>query len=81
MSRLKGFNDSASNLIDMAKIQHDQHGMTGAVGAVLRQVPQLVVSPAVLATQATTNILGGVRNSLLPKSKIEEIEKWKEDNF
>lgn len=75
-----GINDSANNLIETAVAEHDQKGLTGAVGAVMRQVPQLVVCPAVLATQATTNILGGVKSSLVPESKIEAKKKWKDDN-
>lgn len=45
----------------------------------MRQIPQLVVCPAVLATQATTNILGGVKSSLVPEAKLEAREKWKDD--
>lgn len=76
----EGINDSASNLIETAAAEHDQKGLTGAVGAVMRQVPQLVVCPAVLATQATTNILGGVKSSLVPEAKLEAREKWKDEN-
>uniref|UniRef100_A0A1A9W3L6 Autophagy-related protein 2 n=1 Tax=Glossina brevipalpis TaxID=37001 RepID=A0A1A9W3L6_9MUSC len=76
-----GINDSASNLIETAMTEHDQKGITGAVGAVIRQVPQLVVCPAVLATQATTNILGGVKSSLVPEANIENKEKWKDDIY
>ncbi|XP_023297749.2 autophagy-related protein 2 homolog A [Lucilia cuprina] len=76
----EGINDSANNLIETAAAEHDQKGLTGAVGAVMRQVPQLVVCPAVLATQATTNILGGVKSSLVPEAKLEAKEKWKDDN-
>ncbi|XP_017466470.1 PREDICTED: autophagy-related protein 2 homolog B [Rhagoletis zephyria] len=76
----EGINDSAANLIETAVAEHDQKGYTGAVGAVMRQIPQLVVCPAVLATQATTNILGGVKSSLVPEAKVEAREKWKTDN-
>lgn len=75
----EGFNDSAATLIETAVAEHDQKGYTGAVGAVMRQIPQLVVCPAVLATQATTNILGGVKSSLVPDAKVEAREKWKTD--
>ncbi|XP_053954564.1 autophagy-related protein 2 homolog A [Anastrepha ludens] len=76
----EGINDSAATLIETAVAEHDQKGYTGAVGAVMRQIPQLVVCPAVLATQATTNILGGVKSSLVPEAKVEAREKWKTDN-
>ncbi|XP_037956483.1 autophagy-related protein 2 homolog B isoform X2 [Teleopsis dalmanni] len=75
----EGINDSATILIETAVAEHDQKGYTGAVGAVMRQIPQLVVCPAVLATQATTNILGGVKSSLVPEAKLEAREKWKND--
>lgn len=64
----------------MAAIEHDQKGVTGAVGAVIRQIPPTMVKPIVLATQATTNVLGGVRNQLVPDARIEAKEKWKEDD-
>ncbi|XP_039964190.1 autophagy-related protein 2 homolog A [Bactrocera tryoni] len=75
----EGINESAATLIETAAAEHDQKGYTGAVGAVMRQLPQLVVCPAVLATQATTNILGGVKSSLVPDAKVEAREKWKTD--
>ncbi|XP_067647283.1 autophagy-related protein 2 homolog B [Eurosta solidaginis] len=76
----EGINDSAATLIETAVAEHDQKGYTGAVGAVMRQIPQLVVCPAVLATQATTNILGGVKSSLVPEAMVEAREKWKTEN-
>lgn len=63
----------------MAALEHDQKGVTGAVGAVIRQIPPAVVKPIVLATQATSNVLGGVRNQLVPDARREAKEKWKED--
>ena len=75
----KGIHDSAQTLIATAVTEHDQKGYTGAVGAVMRQIPQLVICPAVLATQATNNIIGGVRNSLVPEAQKEAREKWKDE--
>ncbi|XP_030386757.1 autophagy-related protein 2 homolog B isoform X2 [Scaptodrosophila lebanonensis] len=76
----EGINDSANTLIEAAITEHDQNGYTGAVGAIVRQIPQLVVCPAVLATQATTNILGGAKSSLVPDANVEAREKWKHEN-
>lgn len=53
--------------------------MTGAVGAVIREIPPTIIKPIVLATQATSNVLGGVRNQLVPDARTEAKEKWKED--
>ncbi|XP_055847231.1 autophagy-related protein 2 homolog A [Episyrphus balteatus] len=75
-----GINDTANALIETAVLEHDQKGYTGAFGGIMRQIPQLVVQPAVLATQATTNILGGVKSSLVPDAKLEARQKWKEDS-
>ncbi|KAH8305578.1 hypothetical protein KR059_001867 [Drosophila kikkawai] len=75
----EGINDSANTLIEAAITEHDQKGYSGAVGAVVRQIPQLVVCPAVLATQATTNILGGAKSSLVPEAKLEARDKWKQE--
>ncbi|XP_033148965.1 LOW QUALITY PROTEIN: autophagy-related protein 2 homolog A [Drosophila busckii] len=73
----EGINESANTLMEAAIVEHDQKGYSGAVGAVVRQLPQLVVCPAVLATQATTNILGGAKSSLVPEAKLEARDKWK----
>ncbi|XP_043070830.1 autophagy-related protein 2 homolog A isoform X2 [Drosophila grimshawi] len=73
----EGINESANTLLEAACVEHDQKGYSGAVGAVVRQLPQLVVCPAVLATQATTNILGGAKSSLVPEAKREATDKWK----
>lgn len=67
--------------MEAAVVEHDQKGYSGAVGAVVRQIPQLVVCPAVLATQATTNILGGAKSSLVPEAKREARDKWKHDSI
>ncbi|XP_017127168.1 autophagy-related protein 2 homolog A [Drosophila elegans] len=75
----EGINESANTLIEAALTEHDQKGYSGAVGAVVRQIPQLVVCPAVLATQATTNILGGAKSSLVPEAKLEARDKWKQE--
>ncbi|XP_031632964.1 autophagy-related protein 2 homolog B [Contarinia nasturtii] len=75
-----GVGNTAQNIVEMATIEHDQKGVTGAVGAVIRQIPPSIVMPIVLATQATANVLGGVRNQLVPDAQIEAKEKWKEDD-
>ena len=76
----QGLNERAYTLIENTVTEHDQKGYTGAVGAVFRQIPPLVVCPVVLATQATTNVLGGVRNQLVPDARLEAREKWKDDS-
>lgn len=74
----EGVGDTAQTICRTAALEHDQKGVTGAVGAVLRQIPPTVVRPLVLATQATSNVLGGVRNQLMPDAHRDESKKWKD---
>lgn len=57
--------------------EHEQKGMTGAVGGVLRQIPPTVVKPIILATEATNNVIGGMRSQLVPDARKEAVEKWR----
>lgn len=75
-----GIGDTAQTIMQMAALEHDQKGYTGAVGAVIRQIPPTIVQPIVLATQASHQVLGGVKNSLIPDARIEAKEKWKDDD-
>uniref|UniRef100_A0A7G3AGM6 Autophagy-related protein 2 n=1 Tax=Lutzomyia longipalpis TaxID=7200 RepID=A0A7G3AGM6_LUTLO len=74
-----GIGETVHTIMEVAALEHDQKGYTGAVGAVVREIPSTMVKPIVLATQATTNVLGGVRNQLVPDARIEAREKWKDD--
>lgn len=75
-----GIGDTVQTILEVAALEHDQKGYTGAVGAVMREIPSTIVKPLVLATQATTNVLGGVKNQLVPDARIEAREKWKDDD-
>ncbi|XP_052865344.1 autophagy-related protein 2 homolog A [Anopheles cruzii] len=75
----EGISETAHNLVEITALEHDQKGYTGAVGAVMRQIPPIVVQPIVLATQATSNVLGGVKNQLVPDARAEAREKYKDD--
>lgn len=74
-----GIGETVQNIIDVAALEHDQKGYTGAVGAVVREIPSTMVKPIVLATQATNYVLGGVKNQLVPDARTEAKEKWKAD--
>nr|KAF6276435.1 hypothetical protein mPipKuh1_010534 [Pipistrellus kuhlii] len=41
---------------------HEQKGLRGAVGGVICQLPPTAVRPLILATEATSNLLEGMRN-------------------
>lgn len=73
----QGLGQTATNIVQVAKEEHEQKGVTGAVGGVLRQVPATVVQPLILATEATSNVLGGVRNQILPDARREAEDKWR----
>lgn len=61
----------------MAARGHEQKGITGAVGGVLRQIPPTVVKPLIVASEATSNLLGGMRNQIKPDALKEESLKWR----
>ncbi|XP_068195039.1 autophagy-related protein 2 homolog B isoform X2 [Antennarius striatus] len=74
----EGITDTALTIYDTATREHEQRGMTGAVGGVLRQLPPAVVKPLIMATEATANVLGGMRNQIHPDARQEESQKWKQ---
>lgn len=76
--RLQGITDTALTIYDTATREHEQRGMTGAVGGVLRQLPPAVVKPLIMATEATSNVLGGMRNQIHPDARQEESQKWRQ---
>ncbi|XP_062901925.1 autophagy-related protein 2 homolog B-like isoform X1 [Mobula hypostoma] len=73
----EGFTDTAHMIYQTATREHEQRGMTGAVGGVLRQIPPAVVKPLIVATEATSNVLGGMRNQIQPDARQEESQKWR----
>ncbi|XP_064484407.1 autophagy-related protein 2 homolog A-like isoform X3 [Ornithodoros turicata] len=74
----EGLGATARTLVHAASQEHRQKGMSGAVGGVLRQLPPTMVRPIILATEATSNVLGGVRNQLVPDARREAVEKWRQ---
>uniref|UniRef100_A0A8C9WD17 Autophagy related 2B n=1 Tax=Scleropages formosus TaxID=113540 RepID=A0A8C9WD17_SCLFO len=73
----EGITDTALTIYDTATREHEQRGVTGAVGGVLRQLPPAVVKPLIVATEATSNVLGGMRNQIHPDARQEESQKWR----
>lgn len=76
----EGISDTAQQLIRAATEEQEQKGMTGVVGGVLRQIPPTAVKPLIIASSATSNVLGGMRNQLCPAARKEDEDKWKGDN-
>lgn len=77
----QGIEETAVNIIRDASHEHEQKGVSGIVGGILRQIPpNVIVKPIILASEATNNLLGGVQNQLVPDAKREANEKWKGDD-
>lgn len=77
----EGLGETAQTLVRVASAEHEQKGAVGAVGGVLRQIPPTVVAPIILASAATSNLLGGVRSQLVPDARREATLKWRsQDN-
>lgn len=74
---LQGISHTATTIVRVAVEEHEKKGVTGAVGGVLRQIPPSIMQPFILATEATSNVLGGARNQLSPDARIEASKKWK----
>ncbi|XP_059566161.1 autophagy-related protein 2 homolog A isoform X1 [Myotis daubentonii] len=75
----EGLLDTAQTFCDVATRGHEQKGLTGAVGGVIRQLPPTVVRPLILATEATSNLLGGMRNQILPDAHKDHTQKWRSE--
>ncbi|KAK2180616.1 hypothetical protein NP493_435g00008 [Ridgeia piscesae] len=73
----EGIKGTAANIVKVAVEEHELKGMRGAVGGVLRQIPPTIVQPVIIASEATSSVLGGMRNQLLPDKKREDEKKWK----
>ncbi|KAM4853880.1 autophagy-related protein 2 homolog B [Thomomys bottae] len=73
----EGIADTAQTIYETAAREHESRGVTGAVGEVLRQIPPAVVKPLIVATEATSNVLGGMRNQIRPDVRQDESQKWR----
>ncbi|KZC06215.1 Autophagy-related protein 2 like protein B [Dufourea novaeangliae] len=76
----EGLGETANQLVRVASEEHEQKGVSGAVGGVLRQIPPTVVKPIILATEATSNVLGGMQSQLVPDARREAAQKWRQDS-
>ncbi|XP_065221759.1 autophagy-related protein 2 homolog A [Planococcus citri] len=77
----EGFGETAQTLVRTASIEHEVKGTVGAVGSVIRQIPSTALKPIILASQATSNVLDGVRSQLVPDARAEAALKWRNDYF
>lgn len=77
----QGFGETAQTLVRVASVEHEVKGAVGAVGGVLREIPSTAIRPIIIASQATTNVLDGVRSQLVPDARTEAALKWRSDYF
>ena len=76
-ARVQGVYDAATNMYCVAVHEHEQKGVTGAVGGIIRQIPSTIIEPVIIASEATSNILGGMRNQLVPDRHREDTDKYR----
>ena len=80
LSSFKGIGGTARDMYSAATKEHEERGVSGAVGGVLRQLPGTIVKPIILASEATRHVLGGVKNQFVPDARKEASEKWRSAN-
>jgi autophagy-related protein 2 len=73
----KGIEETAENIVQVASHEHEQKGYSGAVGGVIRQIPPTIIKPIIIASEATNNVLSGVRCQLVPDARKEAQERWR----
>ena len=76
---VQGFGETARDIYMAAATEHEEMGVAGAMGGVIRQLPGAFVRPIILASEATRHVLGGVKNQFVPDAKEESSNKWKTD--
>ncbi|CAB3388360.1 Hypothetical predicted protein [Cloeon dipterum] len=73
----EGLGDTARNFVAVASAEHEEKGVYGAVGGVLRQIPPTVMTPVIIASEATASVLGGIKSQLAPDARREAQDKWR----
>ncbi|XP_044263557.1 autophagy-related protein 2 homolog A isoform X3 [Tribolium madens] len=76
----EGIEETADNILQVASHEHEQKGYSGAVGGVIRQIPPTIIKPIIIASEATNNVLGGMRCQLVPDARKEANEKWRNED-
>lgn len=74
---LQGIGETARNLYTAAAQEHGDRGLVGAMGGVLMQLPGTMVRPIIVATEATRQVLGGVKYQFVPDARKEASDKWR----
>ena len=51
--------------------------ISACIGGVVRQIPSAIVQPIIIGSQATSNVLVGIRNQLTPDARTDDHQKYK----
>ena len=70
----EGFNETYRNV---ANISMQSEGYSEAVGGFIRQIPSNIFKPIIKVSEATSNVLVGMRNQLTPEARKDDQYKWK----
>ena len=73
-----GFADTAYSIARVAQQEHERKGLTGAVGGVIRHMPLTLVRPFAFTSEATSNLISGIRNQIEPDARKEDEDKWRD---
>lgn len=71
----QGVRDTSDNLQNA--LQEDRASGHWPIRGLLRQATPAIIRPIVIASQATVQVLSGVKNQIKPEDRREELEKWR----
>ena len=75
----QGFKGTFTELVKDVSQQHEQKGITGAMGYVMKAIPATVCAmPVNILSAGADQCVTGIRNEVHPERLKEEKEKYKE---
>jgi autophagy-related protein 2 len=73
----RGLQSAATQMIVLPRSEYQRYGSRGAMKTALKGVPSAVLSPIIGGMEAVAKVLNGITNSMDPKRKKENLEKFK----
>ena len=70
----EGLNETYRNV---ASVGAQSDGVTETVGVFIGTLPSNILNPIIKATEATSNVIVGMRNQLTPEARQDDQYKWK----
>ena len=68
---------STANNFYRTAVDEKEFSYSRAVTGVIMQIPGTVIMPVIIASKATSSVLGGAKNQLLPDARRETEQKYK----